>query len=172
MPATGILLPDHPVKLGDTWQDEQPFPIGDTKGKITCTLLSTESIQGQDTLKIKQLWVVPIVMSIGMDGKPTKDEASAFMIMNGQVTIESTANLLPANARVIKSCGDFGMKFAMQLKGPLADQNPFGSSMEMIGKGKTDLLLLSAGKVEPPPIKPGAHQTVKPNPKRPDGKGK
>src|SRR5258708_141965 len=171
MQSSGVLLPDHPVKVGDTWEDEVPFPIGNAKAKITCTLLGTESVQGVDTLKVKQLLVVPIVMSLGMDGQPTKDEASAMMTMNGQVTVDAIMNILPANARLVKSSGDFGMKMMMEFKGALATQSPFGAGMEMTGTGKVGMTLLSAGKAEPAPTKPAA-PAAKPAVKKPAVKGK
>ena len=156
MGVTGLILPDHPVRVGDTWETEQAFPLGDSKGKVTCTILGTESIQGQETLKIKQIWAVPLNMNMGMDGKPTKDEANAMIGMTGNVTISSLANILPANARAVKTVADVDMKLIMSMKGAAAAQSPFGETMEMTSKGKTELALLSAEIVTPPAAKPSS----------------
>ena len=172
MQSSGVLLPDHPVKVGDSWEGEVPFPIGNSKAKITCTLLGAEPVQGVETLKVKQLLVVPIIMSLGMDGQPTKDEGATMITMNGQVTVDGIMNILPANARLVKSSGDFGMKLAMEFKGPLAAQSQVGAGMEMTGNGKVGMTLLSAGKVEPVSTKPPAAPTTKPAAKRPAVKGK
>jgi hypothetical protein len=161
MPGMGVVLPDHPVRIGDSWEAEIPYFTTTTeKAKVVCTLLAVEQIGGQETLKIKQVMTVPFVMSIGKNGQPTKDAAQAMMTMNGKFTVNGLYNILPENARLVRTVGDIIGGFAMELKGEAAQQSPFGSGMNMKMNGKLTMALTSAAKVAAAPTKPSAGAPV------------
>jgi hypothetical protein len=143
MPAMGIVLPDHPVKVGDSWSTETPSPMG--KIKIECSLLGTEPIGGAETLRIKMVTTVPLDMKIGQNGPVTEAE-KAMMVMTGNIVSNNIANILADNARIVKMAGDMMASMKMEMKGEAASQSPFGSEMNMKMDGKVLMNLVSAGK--------------------------
>jgi len=164
MPAMGVVLPDHPVKVGDSWGTETPTPIG--KIKIDCTLLGTEPVGGAETLRIKITTTVPLSMKMGPTGAPTEDADKAMMEMTGSVVSTNILNLLAENSRIVKMVGDFTSGVKMEMKGEAASKSPFGSEMNMKMDGKMLMNLVSAGKVSSdaaapadPPKKPAAPAT-------------
>lgn len=164
MPGMGVVLPDHPVKIGDIWVTELPFPMaGDQKIKIVSTLLGVEEIDHQPTLKIKQDMSVPFNLKMGQDGRPTESAEDAVMSMNGQMTASGTMNILEANARVVRSVYEGGGKIEMAGKAFPAEQT--GGSIIMNLTMKMNMNLVSAEKVQPTPASRKA-PAKKPAPRR------
>ena len=156
VPSSGFLFPDHPVKVGDSWETLIPAPTGAGKMKITSTLLGAEEIGGRQTLKLKQVTEMPLDLKVTADQKPAADEASAAMVMKGSIAVNSIANILPGNGRLVKVVGDIDMKMQMTLKGDAAKSSPFGPTLSMTGSGTYTSSLLSEGKVPAAAAKPAA----------------
>lgn len=148
MPGMGAVLPDHPVKIGDTWVTEIPFPMaGAQKIKIVSTLLGVEAINNRPTLKIKQEMSIPFNLKMGQDGRPTESAEDAFMSTNGQMTASGTMNILESNARVVRSVYEGDGKIEMTGKAFPVEQT--GGSIIMKMTMKMNMDLISAGKVQP-----------------------
>jgi len=148
MPGMGVVLPDHPVKVGESWITEIPFPMSaDQKIKIVSTLLGAESINHQPTLKIKQEMSIPFNIKMGQDGKPTTNDDEAFMSMLGQMTASGTSHILESNARVVRAVYEGGGKIEMTGKAFPVEQT--GGSITMNMTMKMNMDLISAGKVAP-----------------------
>jgi hypothetical protein len=162
MPTMGVVLPDHPVKVGDNWGTTLDSPMG--KIKMDCTLLGTETVGGTDTLRIKMVTSVPLDMKMGAAGAPVTDAAKAMMVMTGSVVSNAVFNILPENARIVKMAGDLTSAIKMEMKGDAASQSPFGSEMNMKMGGKMQMNLVSVGKVPAAaaPSKPSTGAPAKP----------
>jgi hypothetical protein len=156
MPTMGAVLPDHPVKVGESWEAELPAPMGGKTMKVVSTLLGVEMIGNQETLKIKQDLTMPLQMGIGKEGKPTRDMDGAMMTMTGSITSSNVMNVLESGARLLRLVGDSNADIEMRLKGETAKQSPFGDTMNMKMGMKMKMDLLSAGKVQSAPAKPAA----------------
>jgi len=152
MPSMGLALPDHPVKIGESWDVEIPSPMG--KIKMASTLLGVERLGGVETLRIKMITTMPLDFKMGAAGTPVTDDAKAMMIMSGNSVTSSILNIQSDNARILKLAGDIKTDMKMTMKGEAASQSPFGSEMNMKMDGKMSLNLLSAGKVPATPVKP------------------
>ncbi|HXG23948.1 MAG TPA: hypothetical protein VNJ09_05280, partial [Chthonomonadales bacterium] len=164
MPGMGVVLPDHPVKIGDTWVTEVPFPMaGDQKIKIMSTLLGVEEIKHQPTLKIKQDIIIPFNLKMGQDGRPTESAEDTVMSMHGQMTASGTMNILEENARVVRSVYEGGGKIEMMGKAFPVEQT--GGSVVMNMTMKMNMNLVSAEKVQPTPTLRKA-PAKKPTPRR------
>jgi hypothetical protein len=151
LPSIGVVLPDHPVKVGDAWTVEIPTAMGNIK--IDCTLLGAEPVGGAETLRLKMTTTMPLNMKMGSSGTPVTDESIAMMVMTGSATSNSILNIAPDTARLIKMAGDISTNMKMTFKGDAATKSPFGSEMNMKMGGKMSMNLTSAGKV------PGAATT-------------
>jgi hypothetical protein len=150
MPSMGILFPDHPVKVGESWENLLPNPMGgDEKLKIVSTLLGVEMLGGRETLKIKQTMAMPMKLAFGQGGV-TKDETNAMMVMKGIVNSNGIMNIIEETGRLVKSIGTIQGNVAMEMKGEAAKQSPFGPKMNMKMDGSITMELLSEGKVSPP----------------------
>ena len=68
LPGFGVVLPDQPVKIGDTWEMEMPFFVGTGKMKYRNTLVGVESVEGKETLKIRQEMTMPMDFKFGQGG--------------------------------------------------------------------------------------------------------
>jgi hypothetical protein len=150
VPTMGVVLPDHPVKVGDTWNAEIPSPMGAIK--IDCTLLGTEPVGGKETLRVKMTTTMPLDMKMGAGGKPVTEAEQAMMVMTGNAITNSILNILPDNARLVKMAGDMSTNMKMEIKGEAASQSPFGSEMNMKVDGKMSMNLVSAGRVPASPV--------------------
>ncbi|MEP6754637.1 MAG: hypothetical protein ABJA67_03975 [Chthonomonadales bacterium] len=153
MPTMGVIMPDHPVKIGESWSKELDGIIGDKKMKITQTLISVEVVDGKDLMKIKQILEMPLDIMMGDQGSPVKDAAKAMMTMSGLMNSTGILSVYPDNGRFIKSDSDMSMTMVMSMKGAAAAQSPFGDSMNMTMKGKMVMDLISAGKAPAEPVK-------------------
>lgn len=153
MPGMGVFLPERPVKTGDTWESEVTM-FGDARGKVVSTLVGVEAVGGKETLKIKQVWSVPLDLKIDQTGQRARDADRAQMILSGTFSADSLVNILAANARLVKVVTD--VNGAMEMRGPAAEQSEIGGALSMRLSGKMTMNLLSAGKVAPPRPKPGS----------------
>jgi hypothetical protein len=170
VPSMGAILPERPVKIGDTWETELPSPMGGQKYKMVSTLLGVEKVGDQETLKIKQDFTVPMETMIGPEGGPTKDESKAMVVMSGSMVGSSVMNIVEGTGRLLKSMADMNADIKMTMKGEAAKQSPFGESMNMKMGMKMKMDLLSAGKVPPLAPKPVAKPSAKPS-NKPNKKG-
>jgi hypothetical protein len=135
----GAILPDKPVKVGETWEVEIDVAAAQKKTKVISTLLGLETVGGQPTLKIKQEMIMPFDMAMGMDGMPVKAGQKAAMTMKGELKVSGIINILEANSRLIKSTGDVTGSIDMILPEEVAAQSPFGSKMTMKMDAKVNM---------------------------------
>jgi hypothetical protein len=160
-PNSGIILPDRPIKVGDTWETEVDVPgVAGQKAKATCKLAAVEQVGGQEALRIEQVMEGPMDMLVGPNGQPTTDAASAMMSMKGTFSVNSVSHVLEKNGRLLKSSGEMKLDMVMEMKGDAAAQSPFGSKMNMKMDGKMSTDLVSATMVNPSAqTKPAAAKT-------------
>lgn len=156
IPTMGIMCPDHPVKVGDEWENKIPNPLGGEDVTVNSQLLAVETIKGQETLKIKQAMTMPLEMKMGKDGKKADSEKAAMMTMHGDVTSTGINNIIPENGRLVRSEGTFTSEIQMQMTGDAAAKSPFGSDMKMTQSGTIIMDMISAGKA----TSPAAHKST------------
>jgi hypothetical protein len=123
------LLPDHPVKPGDSWTKtfDQSFPFG--KGKIhytsSNTYLRNENLGGVQAAVIAGTVKVPLDITIdpneiskdlGLPPDPSQPEG-AKLVMSGTMDMTQTAWLDLAKHELLKGNISGTMDMTMQLKG-------------------------------------------------------
>lgn len=147
VPLHLLPLPDKPVKTGDTWAARYPLPNAKpdtnktptgkpddandmTAIRVTMTLLGTEMLEGQETLKLKQELAFPYELGVDAAGKQTEPGKGTGRILI-LVTFTQTVNLAPTDGQMLRSQGDIGgwLKF----EGSIAKQVP-GDTMTITGK--------------------------------------
>lgn len=170
VPSLLALLPDHPIKIGEAWENTIPSPLGDGTVTVNSTLLGVETINGQETLKIKQSMTFPFKLKMDAGGKPIKGEGDPAMTMTGSGTVNSVMYILEATARVIKSVEDTDVKFEMKMFGAAAQQNPLGDQMTMTMGSKMSMTFLNSSMVTdkqktPKPVTPAKKATPNPGEK-------
>lgn len=163
MPSSGLYYPDHPVKVGDTWEGEMAYVMGAKKAKVSAQLVSVDRVDGKDDYRIKQTWTIPVELMIGSSG-PTKNADEAMTVISGEVVSVGDVHVSSENGRVSRLLNDVDGKLEIELKGQLAQQAPF-KKMNMKLTGKAGLApATAADEVEAPPAavkKPGAATPVK-----------
>ena len=140
LPSLGVLLPDRPVRTGDTWSESLPAPMGKGKMRYDCALLGEERVGGVETVKVKQVVTMPVEIHIDGKGAPTTDP-DAPLTMTGQVVIGQTFNLRPATGWVEKGVGALRMSITLHAQGKQAESSPFGRSMAIDGNGTVAMRL-------------------------------
>ncbi len=143
--AMGVIYPDKPVKVGDKWEQELPGMMEGAKMKVSNEIVALEQVGGKETLRVKQSIEIPLDMSLGQDGKPSKD--SKGMTMKGTMAVETFYNINTADSRVVKTTGKIKGVMLMQLPAEAAAQSPFGSTLNMDMEGTIAQTLLSIGKI-------------------------
>lgn len=159
----GAILPDKPVKVGDTWEKTLAGVLGDSSVTIKSKLLGVEQVNGKETLKVEQTVEMPLDMNIGEDQKPTTDKSKAMMSMSGKISVVGTVNMVAEGARILKSGQKMLANMLMTMQGAAAQQSPFGASMAMDMDGDVGMKMVSVGKVSDDAAKP----VSKPAPKKP-----
>lgn len=165
--SMGMVYPDKPIKVGDMWEQELPGMAEGTMMKVKNEVVALEQLGGKETLRIKQTISIPFDMSLGPDGKPTKEKKGAAM--KGSMTTETFYNLNTEDARIVRTSGTIKGGMTMQLPEEAAQQSPFGTTLNMDMEGTMGQTLLSIGKISDdvapkkvtPPTKPAAKPTTK-----------
>ncbi len=120
VPLHFIALPNHAVKIGDTWTARYPGPNakldGDKNGgekdapdpnamRGEMTLLGVEKTGDQETLKIKQVLTVPFEVKVDAMGRSVTDAKNAAGRMLGQIVFTQIVSALPQDGQVLRSEG-------------------------------------------------------------------
>ncbi|HZO88709.1 MAG TPA: hypothetical protein VFB38_10260 [Chthonomonadaceae bacterium] len=158
-------LPEKPIKVGDTWsvrysragaRQEQAHNAStsenaDAPGTVQerLTLLGTEKVGDQETLKIKQEITLPFEGLMDAEGKPTTDAKKAAGHVTAHIEFTQMVNALPTDGQVLRSQGDIGgwVKF----EGEVAKQLP-NDTVHLGGK-LSAVRLPDKGPVAAPPGK-------------------
>ncbi len=148
---TNAVFPDHPVKVGDSWNVDLPSPFGEGKISVASSLISVDTTDGKDVLKIKQVTTMPMKMFIGNGGAPVKTEAESMMGMSGTIKVDSFVYVQADDCRLVKTTGTINATIAMKMGATAAASSPFGDTMNMSMKGTMDMKLTSAGPDTDPP---------------------
>jgi hypothetical protein len=129
-------MPDHAVKIGDSWSATSPLPgakPGDRKDaekkdgdkpegvnlddknsvKATLTLLGTDKIGNQETLKVKHSLIIPYEALTDAEGKPVTDPKRAAGKIQTMLIYIQVAHITPDTGLVLRSEGHIegGIKF-------------------------------------------------------------
>jgi hypothetical protein len=145
LPLHFLPLPDKPIKVGDSWSatyapttggnaraahtSDQADPAEAIQSKMT--LLGTEKLDNQDTLKIKQEMVIPFLTQVDAQNKPTTDSRKAVGRVQVQLTFTQIVNALPTDGEVLKSDGT--ISGWIKLEGAAAKGLP-GDTLQITGK--------------------------------------
>lgn len=133
-------MPERAVKVGDTWSVTSPLPdakpdekkndekaesgIADNTRAVraTLTLLGTDKIGNQETLKIKHSLTIPFEAYTDITGKPVSDPNRADGKLQAVLTYIQVAHVAPDTGQILRSEGKIegGIKF----EGALAKQVP------------------------------------------------
>lgn len=157
LPSLGVLLPDHPVRAGDTWSENLPAPMGKGQMRYDCALLGEERVGGVETVKVKQVVTMPIEMHINEKGAPTTDP-DAPLTMTGEVVINQAFNLRPTTGWVEKGIGSLRLSISLRVQGKQAESSPFGKSLSIDGNGTV------AMRLRPSAVRQGRSATGRPRP--------
>lgn len=100
----GIELPDHAVKVGDSWTVMMPknVMLGDAEHKLTATLTGEKEVEG------KTVYVVKLVgdLNVDVDLSKTMGEQSAMLngqklLMKGKIHLESEGTVDKATGKTL-----------------------------------------------------------------------
>jgi LDH2 family malate/lactate/ureidoglycolate dehydrogenase len=105
-----------------------------------------ETINGAETMKIRQSLAMPMDMMIGKDGKPTDDPTVAVMSMTGNMRSSGIINILEDNARIVRSNADLDGDIQMNIKEQ--EDNP-GPEINLKETGNVMMYLLGSEKSNP-----------------------
>lgn len=145
--STGFTPPGKPIKVGDKWEQDSPNVMKGMDVKVTNEALAVETLNGVETLRIKQRMKGNMNFNMGKDGKPSPDKVEGGMEMKGSLEGESVFNISVADARMVKMTGTFKAEMKMELPKEAAQQSPFGSTMNIGMEGTMSQNLLSIGKI-------------------------
>jgi hypothetical protein len=129
-------MPDHPVKIGDSWTAHYPLPATQKLRKggddvvATMTLVGVEMLGTQETLKVKQVFTIPADVDIDARGDAVTGEHTAAGHVGVRMTYTIEANISPADGKLIISAG--GVKGTVKFSGAYAKQMP-SDSLEIGG---------------------------------------
>ena len=137
-----LSFPDRPIKVGDTWTARSPLPNAKTGQRAESgagekesdsaddpnfihtrmTLLGTEMVDGQETLKIRQEITVPFEAQADAEGRATTDSAKAASHVTARILFTQTVNALPTDGQVVRTQGEIGGW--IKLEGAVVKQAP------------------------------------------------
>lgn len=168
----GAILPENPVKVGDTWEKSLSGILGDSSITIKSKLLGIEMVNNKETLKVEQTVEMPMDMSMDADQKPTTDKSKAMMNITGKISVVGIVNIMAEGARILKSGQKMLANMTMTMQGKAAAKSPFGASLGMDMDGDVVMNLASVGKISDDVVKP--KPAVKPTSatKKKSGSGK
>jgi hypothetical protein len=133
-PGTGQytpLLPDHPVKPGDTWSDsysqDLPFGMGTLDYTATSTLDRYESVDGTRTAVVTTRFELPLDFTIdlgkmlkalgGRGGTGGRNLSSATIAYGGKGSFSMTAWLDPVGGRLVRTSTTGRFHMTMEMSG-------------------------------------------------------
>jgi hypothetical protein len=133
------LLPDHPVKPGDTWtkrfDQDLPFGMGRLRYSVDSSLLRYETIDGKRNAVLLSTLRLPLDMSIdlrkflgssGDAGKVIPAGTNPKMKFGGSLTMVQTAWFDQVHGELTRSSGDARFDMNIEFKDFPAQANPGG----------------------------------------------
>lgn len=117
------LLPEGPVEVGQSWEQEVPLPFGDSKFNVTSTLESTDQqMWGLNAAKVNQVFngsfdIADIMkammggLNTGAKGMPDMSSFSGTADMSGDMSFL----FAPTIGKLLKGDGTMQMKMTMNL---------------------------------------------------------
>ncbi len=144
LPNLGIVLPEQPVRTGETWTADVLLPANEKKARLVSTLLGLEMVEGAQTLKIRQSWTIPLQVHVGRDNRPAAGVRQSILTITGNVKVDSTLHLQESSGRLVKSLASFSGQVVRALDN---DPGPDGSGQVVTTlSGQVSLLLRPAHK--------------------------
>ncbi|MCS6776426.1 MAG: hypothetical protein RMJ43_00980 [Chloroherpetonaceae bacterium] len=138
VPLHFLPLPDKAVRTGDTWNVTDPVPgAGNEKrqdrgnekpseekreARATLTLLGTDRLGNQETVKIKHLLTIPIEAWTDREGRATTDPKKAEGKLFGQLSYGQIAHVEPQTGLILRSEGQ--IQGDIRFEGVLAKMMP------------------------------------------------
>lgn len=85
----GASLPDHPVKVGESWDVPLPkMPMLETTGSLKATLVGEKTVDGTPSWEIKITGSLPIKMNLAQSKAPAAGTSTGTMDMDFDVFLE------------------------------------------------------------------------------------
>jgi len=139
------ILPDHPVKPGDTWTKtfDQTLPFGG--GELTYTSHNTfvryEQVSGVKAAVIRSTMTVPLDLTIDLrklldtygQGASIPKGSHPTILYGGSVSLDQTAWFDPVGGSLVKSLLAAQFDMQMQFKGFPSKQLPSGGPVAFAG---------------------------------------
>jgi hypothetical protein len=139
------ILPDHPVKPGDSWDKsfDQTLPFGGSQLRYTAhnTLDRYENVDGVKTAVIHSAMTIPLDISIDLrklletygQGGSIPKALNPSIQYGGSVTVDETSWLDPQKGSLVKTLLDGRFDMQMQFKGFPVGQTPPGGQLTFTG---------------------------------------
>ncbi|MEW6059668.1 MAG: hypothetical protein AB1551_05955 [Actinomycetota bacterium] len=137
------LLPDHPVKPGDSWTKDfsQEMPFGE--GKIEFTTVSKleryETVDGVEAAVITTEFELPLDFTVDFSellaGQDTSgmDMSGVSATYGGKVTTSMTAWVDPSGKQLLKSSATGDIDMTMEMSGEIPGELDFSGRMTLVG---------------------------------------
>lgn len=138
VPLHFLPLPDKPVRAGDSWNVADPVPAAGgekrqeresgkrpgegSDARATLTLLGTDRLGNQETLKIKHLLTIPIEAWTDREGRAITDPKKAEGKLFGQLSYGQIAHVEPQTGLILRSEGQ--IQGNIRFEGVLAKMMP------------------------------------------------
>jgi hypothetical protein len=141
------LLPDHPVKVGDSWRkkfdQELPFGMGRLVYDVDSSLLRYEMLDGKRVAVLLSTFRLPLNMNIDLKkllsasgnsgGQVIPGGSNARMKFGGSVTMQQTAWFDQARGELYRSSGNAHFDMTIAFEGFPAAVNPPTGPMHFTG---------------------------------------
>jgi hypothetical protein len=141
------LLPDHPVKVGDSWtkdfDQELPFGMGRFRYSVNSTLLRYGDIDGKRMAVIFSTLSLPLDMTIDLKKILAASGASGAgsfpgggnpkMNFGGSMTMKQTAWFDPARGELARSSANANFDMTIEFKDFASQANPPAGAMSFKG---------------------------------------
>ncbi|TMK80672.1 MAG: hypothetical protein E6G47_06335 [Actinobacteria bacterium] len=139
------VLPDHPVKPGDTWtksfDQTLPFGGGDLSYTSHNTLVRYENVSGVKAAVIRSTMSVPLDLTIDLrklldmygKGAPIPKGSHPTIQYGGSVSMDQTAWFDPTGGSLVKTLLVAQFDMQMQFKGFPSKQLPGGGQVAFAG---------------------------------------
>jgi hypothetical protein len=157
------LLPDHPVKVGESWtkrfDQELPFDMGRLRYDVDSTLLRYEVVDGKRTAVLFSRLSLPLDMTIdlrkvleasGNSAGQLPDGINPRMKFGGSVTMRQTAWFDRARGELERSSVNANFDMSIDFEGLPQQANPPAGAMRFTGTMNVQVQRLnSAPKLSP-----------------------
>ena len=160
------LLPDHPVKVGDTWtkafDQDLPFGMGRLRYDVESSLLRYDVSNGKRMAVLLSTLRLPLNMSIDLKkilaatgsagGQTFPGGGNPKMKFGGSVTMQQTAWFDQARGELYRSIGNAKFDMSIEFKDFPAAANPPQGAMHFAGSMTLQLQRVESA----PPLSPKA----------------